>query len=424
MAKLERVRHTEEEATVSYQGDNMFKVKRSNRSAVLRLLREQDGLSRKRLAEQTRLTPAAITKITSELIAEGLVHEGRTLPSGSAGRREVCLEPDMRARCALGLLLNRGQALLSAVWLDGSVIFEEEQTLTTPAPAEQTLARLCARLLQLAKEQNLDPGRILGVGVAIRGITDSDGRSVRNSFGTLDERDYPLAARVEALTGLPVVMANNVRALFAAQMFLSSDPAHRSQFFLRCEYGIGGALAVNGQIWRGATEQCSELGHIPVVKQGGKLCVCGKRGCLETIASPTAIREDAEALLSPEGTPLLWKLHQEQGGGPLALDEVLTAAAQGDAAVAALVDRALSALADALKAVIYALDPGKLVLYGRLFDDPWLLERLREEMREGVDSEPRVSAEVSPFNHKLENKAAPLLMVEDFFLSGGLSRTL
>ena len=134
---------------MAYHGDNMFHVKRTNRSAVLRLLHEQAGLSRKRLAEQTRLTPAAITKITGELIAEGLVHEGKALPSSSAGRREVSLEPDVRARCALGLLLNRGQAMLSAVWLDGSVIFSEEQSFPTPAPAEETLTRLCARLLAL-----------------------------------------------------------------------------------------------------------------------------------------------------------------------------------------------------------------------------------------------------------------------------------
>ncbi len=409
---------------MAYHGDNMFHVKRTNRSAVLRLLHEQAGLSRKRLAEQTRLTPAAITKITGELIAEGLVHEGKALPSSSAGRREVSLEPDVRARCALGLLLNRGQAMLSAVWLDGSVIFSEEQSFPTPAPAEETLTRLCARLLALTAAHGIRPAHVLGVGVAIRGITDRDGRLARNSFGTLDENNYPLAARVEALTGLPVVMANNVRALFAAQMFLSGDRESRSQFFLRCEYGIGGSLSVNGRIWNGATEQCSEIGHIPVVKQGGKLCVCGKRGCLETIASPTAIREEAEALLSPEGTPLLWAQHQKRGGGPLALDEVLEAAAQGDPAVAALVDRALTVLADALKALLYVLDPGKIVLYGRLFDDPWLLSRLREAMKDGVDAGHRVLAEVSPYNHRLEDKAAPLLMVEDFFESGGLPRAL
>ena len=51
----------------------------------------------------------------------------------------------MHARCALGLLLNRGQALLSAVWLDGSVIFSEERSLPIPAPAEEVLAELKPR---------------------------------------------------------------------------------------------------------------------------------------------------------------------------------------------------------------------------------------------------------------------------------------
>ena len=405
---------------MTYQGDNMFKVKRSNRSAVLRLLHEQEGLSRKRLAEQTQLTPAAITKITGELIAEGLVREGNTLPGKGVGRREVRLEPDLHARCALGLLLNRGQAALSAVWLDGSVIFAEELALPTPAPAEKTLARLCARLLALAAENGLDTERILGVGVAIRGITESKARTVRNSFGTLDARDYPIAAQVEALTGLPVVMANNVRALFAAQMFLSREPEVGSQFFLRCEAGIGASFSIGGRIWLGSSGQCAEIGHIPVIRRGGKPCSCGKSGCLETIASPSAMVQDALALFSEERTPVLWRIMRGRKSEEMTLEDVFEAARSGDGEIAALVDRAAVALASALKGVIYTLDPGKIVLYGRMFENPYYLSKLIAEMREGVDSGHNVPIEKSRLNHKLEDRAACLLAVEDFFDKGGL----
>lgn len=403
-----------------YEGDNMMDVKRTNRSAALRVLHEQGGMSRKRLAESIKLTPAAITKIVGEMIEEGLVREGSALPSGGVGRREVLVEPNVRARCALGLLLNLRQATLSAVWLDGSVIFSEELAIPRLAPADETLRMLCARLLELAEENDLPREKILGVGVASRGVTMPDGRTMRNSFGTLDSENYPLAARVEAFTQLRVVMANNVRALFAAQLFLAHDRELRSQFFLRCEYGIGGSLSIDGKIWHGGTEQCSEIGHIPVIKRGGKPCSCGKSGCLETIASPAAIREDALRSLSSENTPVLWKMLQGRQPESLTVDEVLEAARNGDAGVAAIVDNAVSALGNALKNVIYVIDPEKIVLYGRLFENSYYLARLLAEMREGVDSGHTVIVEKSRYNKQLEPCAAGLLAVDDFLERGGM----
>ena len=65
-----------------YEGDNMMGVKKTNRSAVLRILHRQGSLSRKRLSEITKLTPAAITKISGEMLAEGLL----TIPTSEDGR--------------------------------------------------------------------------------------------------------------------------------------------------------------------------------------------------------------------------------------------------------------------------------------------------------------------------------------------------
>ncbi len=403
-----------------FEGDNMMGVKRNNRSAALRILHEKGEMSRKRLAESMKLTPAAITKIVGEMLGEGLLLEGEAVSNGTAGRREIMVRLNERRACALGLMINIPQTVLSACWLDGSVIFSEELPLERNSPAEPTVRRLCARLTELAEAHGLTAGQIVGVGVAVRGVTSLDGRSSANSFGAFAETGYPLSERVEALTGLRVILSNNVRALFAAHMFLSHDEAEGSQFFLRCEYGIGASLSIDGKIWHGVTEQCAEIGHIPVVRRGGKPCACGKSGCLETIASPTAIREDALALLSPEKTPVLWKLCGGHEPDALTLEDVLNAACSGDAGAAEVVDRAVSTLGGALKAVIYLVDPAKIVLYGRMFDNPYYLSRLLSEVREGVDSGHAVEIRTSPYNHLLEDKAAALLAVEDFFDNGGI----
>ena len=403
-----------------YEGDNMMGVKRTNRSAALRVLHESGSMSRKRLSESIKLTPAAITKIVGEMIAEGLLTEGRLLPGSGVGRREVMVELNCHAHTALGIFINLRQAILSAVWLDGTVLFSEKIAIPEQAPADETVSALCRRLMELVAEHDLKREEILGVGVAMRGLTSSDARLVRNSFGALDSFDYPICVRVEAQTGLPCIMSNNVRALFAAQMFLSKDRSSGSQFFLRCEVGIGASFAIGEKIWLGSSGQCAEIGHIPVVKRGGKPCSCGKSGCLETIASPSAILRDARELLSEGNTPILWRLAQSREDKLPTLEDVFEAARGGEGEIAALIDRAVEALAAAIKSVIYTLDPGKVVLYGRMFDNPYYLSKLIAEMREGVDSAHSVPIEPSRLNQRLEDKAAPLLIVRDFFEKGGL----
>ena len=403
-----------------FEGDSMINVKRTNRSAILHLLHQHGSLSRKRLAADMKLTPAAITKLVSELIAEELLIEGNTVPSGSAGRREIMVQLNPRARCAIGILINLKQAILSAVWLDGTLIFSEELTLEPHASTENTVKALSDRILELSEENHIPRKRILGLGIAIRGVTSSDGRRIQNSFGALDKENYALCDSFEEFLGMPVVMSNNVRALLLAQMFFSKDTDLTSQFFLRCEYGIGAALSINGKVWHGSTEQCAEIGHIPVVKRGGKPCSCGKCGCLETIASPTAIIESARAILSPEKTPVLWKMCQENPVENVTLDNVLDSARYGDESTAAIVEKAIEALANALKAVIYIMDPGKIVLYGRAFENSYYLSKLTAEMKEGVDASHNVIIEKSQYNGILENNAAGLLVVADYFNKGGV----
>ncbi len=404
---------------MSYKGDNLMSVKRTNRSAALRALHEKGAMSRKRLAESMNLTPAAITKIVGEMISDGLLYEGEMLASGSAGRREILVDINAQKACGLGVLINLRQAVLSATWLDGSVIFAEELPLPAAAPVESTAKLLAEELLQLAEKNGIEREQVIGVGIAVRGITSEDGRTVRNSFGALAETDYPLCELFETLTGFCCVLENNVRSLLAAQMFLSRDEAAGSQFFLRCGTGIGAALSIDGRIWHGVTSQCAEIGHIPMIRRGGKPCHCGKSGCLETIASPGAIREDALAMFSEEKTPLLWQTLREDPS-LLTVFDVFSAASNGDEGASAIVDRAIQALGSAIKALIYLVDPGKIILYGTLFENAYYLSRLKSELMEGVDARHRVIIEKSCYNQQLEDKAACLLAVQKYFDNGGI----
>lgn len=401
-------------------GDNMMSVKRANRKAVLYHLCEQGAMSRKMLSERMGLTPAALTKIVGEMIQENLLLEGNILRDGNAaGRSQILIELNTHAACGLGVLLNVGHARLTAIWLDGSVIFDETVSIPPRAPVQPTVEMLSQRLMVLAQENKICRERIIGVGIAVRGLLDAERKIVQDSFGALDGKNIPLADMIHECTGLEAHMDNNVRALFSAQMFLSHDRHSMSQFFVRCEYGIGASMSVRNEIWNGGNGRCSEIGHIPVIRRGGKPCTCGKSGCLETIASPMAIYSEAMAICSEERTPLLWRIRQKKEN--VELNDVLSAASHGDAGVIAVVDQAVKALAMALKSVLYVVDPQKIVLYGRLFDNPFFMSTLMADMTEGIDDDhSNIIVEKSAFNNMLEPIAAGILIVEQFFNNGGM----
>ena len=130
------------------EGDNMTGLKRQNRAAVLLALHRYGGLSRKRLAAMLGLTPAAMTKIVAELIAEGLVYEEGSMPSGSAGRREITLRLKTDSLCTLGVSIGLKKAILSAVRTDGEVLTSVTVPLPARAPAEETVSLLCDRMME------------------------------------------------------------------------------------------------------------------------------------------------------------------------------------------------------------------------------------------------------------------------------------
>jgi predicted NBD/HSP70 family sugar kinase len=100
--------------------------------------------------------------------------------------------------------------------------------------------------------------------------------------------------------------------------------------------------------------------------------------------------------------------------------DVFAAASNGDQGASEIVDRAIQALGTAIKAAIYLVDPGKIVLYGSLFEDSYYLSRLISELQEGVDARHDVVIEKSKFNQQLEDRAACLLAVQNFIDNGGI----
>ena len=141
-----------------------------------------------------------------------------------------------------------------------------------------------AQILERCHE--LDDPSVSSVGIGIPGRVDVTRRKIL-SGGYVDLAGTNLVARLEAALGKPVAVGNDCSMALAAEMTLGAAQGHRNVVMFTIGTGIGGAVAMGGQVVHGAGT-AGQLGHITVA-QGGPPCNCGRCGCVETLSSGTAL---------------------------------------------------------------------------------------------------------------------------------------
>ncbi|MGZ5403523.1 MAG: ROK family protein [Nocardioides sp.] len=245
--------------------------------------------------------------------------------------------------------------------------------LSRPEAVEETLAAVVARAA--------DGRPIAAVGVAAAGFVDVSGSRVMFA-PHLPWRGEDVRARLSARIGAPVLLDNDATCAAHAEATYGAGRAvggtTPSMVLVTLGTGIGGALVVNGRVWRGANGMAGEFGHMQVVPDGAP-CECGRRGCWEQYSSGSALVRDARSRLGAEPTVLseLCDGDPARLTGPM----VTAAAADGDLVARAAFTRIGEWLGVGLANLVAALDPTLIVVGGGVSEAG---DRLLEPAREAL----------------------------------------
>jgi glucokinase len=267
----------------------------------------------------------------------------------------------------IGIDIGGTKVLSGEVDVDGKVL----RTARRETPGRRVPSALVEAALTEAVHEVADGRPVEGVGLAAAGFVDST--RTRVLFAPhLPWHGEDVVARLSAVWSVPVIMDNDANCTALAETAYGAARDASSTVLVTLGTGIGGAVVLGGELWRGAGGMAGEFGHQQVVP-GGLPCPCGRSGCWEQYCSGNALERHARAHLAE--SPVL---DRAAGGDPGALTGAMVteAASQGDPVALAAFAEVGRWLGVGLANLVAALDPALLVIgggvsaAGRLLLDP------------------------------------------------------
>lgn len=216
------------------------------------------------------------------------------------------------------------------------------------------LADLARLILDLAGGQPIQ-----AVGLGVPGLLDVDAGTCRFSCN-LGWENVPIASELSGQINAPVFIDNDVRVAALGEWSRGQARGCKDFIFLAVGTGIGSGIFSGGQLLQGPGWSAGEAGHMVLDPQGPD-CACGSKGCLETLASATAIARDGLAAAKANPGSLLNEL---ASCGELDAALVFKAAAQGDAAARQVVDTAMAWLGLGIANLVNIFNPRKVIIGG------------------------------------------------------------
>ncbi len=204
----------------------------------------------------------------------------------------------------------------------------------------------------------------------------------------LNVKNYPIGPELAAYLDRPVLVQNDVRVAGYAEFRLGAGRGYRDMIAAFVGTGIGGCIIMGGQIVAGSTGNAGEIGHT-IVKAGGPRCGCGAEGCMEALASKTAIQRRVNKAIQ-KGIPTVLREKMARKNGRLKSGDLAEAVAACDAVALKAVERAAHYLGLGLGGLVNVLGPEVVIIGGGVpgaLGDPWV-ELARTSARTQILTDP------------------------------------
>ena len=279
---------------------------------------------------------------------------------------------------AIGIDLGGTKIALGIVDTNGRVLEMVRYETDAEGGPGAVIDQIAKGVKQLERERSSD---ISGIGIGVAGQIEPGTGAVRFA-PNLDWHDVPLQDDLEKISGLRVVVTNDVRAALWGEWLFGAGKDSEDLVCIFVGTGIGGGIVSGGRLLEGCSNTAGEIGHMTIDLQV-PICTCGNRGCMEALAGGWAIAARTQAMVKSH--PASGNTILQMAGGKLeeiSARTLVQAHYAGDPLAKGIMDEVIDALSAGISALVNAINPCRIILGGGIIEGmPELLTRIQEGVK-------------------------------------------
>lgn len=345
--------------------DPMSRIEKKNYGYKLKLLKsviENNGMTQAEICRQLNISSPKALALINSLIDEGIIEQNEKA-SSIGGRKPVLNKIKDGTLLVLCIEIERFSIRLAIVDNNNNILKSAGPQAFTLTRDQSAITQLKQLITDFIAGTDLDWDRVMGIGLRMPGLIHA-GEGANYTYMTGVTGGTPLRDILSADFHKPVYLINDVKSSAIAELKFGLARNRKDVLVILMDWGIGLGIILDGKLRNGVAGFSGEMGHMPFVEDGA-LCYCGKKGCLETVASGIALARMAkEGILS--GKDSLLNELSDQEIDKIEPQLVINAANRGDQYAINILSDLGEKLGKGIATLIQLFNPELIILAGKI----------------------------------------------------------
>ncbi|KKI91557.1 NagC protein [Bacillus sp. SA1-12] len=264
-------------------------IKKNNYSSIYHLIYQNEKLSKQEIANQLHLSLPTVTQNLVRLEGENLIKKSGHFES-SVGRRATAYAICPQARISIGVEILKKTVRILAVDLLG-VVFQQMELALWYSNEDSYYKKVSEAVQSFISSLDVIDEQVLGIGFAVQGLTSNDGQRI--TYGKILNWTGVEIDVFSKHLNYPCRFVHDAKCAATTELWVRKDIG--DAVYLSIGTHLGGAIIINDQIYMGKEGHSGTVEHM-TIDPNGSPCYCGKKGCMETVSSVSALLKEDESL--------------------------------------------------------------------------------------------------------------------------------
>lgn len=311
------------------------------------------------ICNEVGISLPTVNSLLGDLINSGqIIKDGRAESQG--GRKPDLYKLTKDSFYIISVDINKFRVRIAIYNSSNQQVSPPEILKLTLNNEKETFDKICDFVSEYQSKSDIPIEKIIAVGISMPGLIDSI-TGVNHTYLKFGQKS--LVEKFENRLGLKVFLENDARAMTLAEFKFGQNDQYKNVLGIFIGWGIGLGVIIDGKIYQGASGFAGEFSHSPIFESREVTCTCGKKGCLESVASGTAIVRMAKEAIEYDYDSILARMARENNG-EIEPYLVVDAALAGDQRAITILSEAGLDLGRGISILIQLLNPELIIIGG------------------------------------------------------------